>query len=586
MQAEDTGRVLLVQRLPDKHDEDEAYARWEFPGGRLDDSDASVWAGAVREFEEETGCPLPASVEPSGGWTSDDGVYEGFVLQVARESMLVPHPQPDEISRVQWWDPADLDDPRIREKVTEQLGDIKPLLKSFHRHTDAILAHYTPLIQDSMAQIIEGDTVRHAIRAAYTSVHKATAGTHSKRSGMVSLDVPAGLIPVMAGGVPDQHITVVFLGSDVGDATFAAVCALAETVAASVSGPVSGTIGGLGTFPPSESSDWLVPVWAKPEIVGIAQLRAPFEPWNASQHKDFHPHMTLAYLDPDEPLPAPVPPTPVTFTHLSVHRGDEVVRFPFGGAVKAMTPTAPGSQNTPKYQRQLQALISSPQTVIGAAGVGAGAALAGPALATAGGVGSAVLALLNAQLKLGALTAVLTALYGDALLQGAYEASQASGKPLPPLGLPEGYWDQWVPGHNDLAAQLPGGTLQELLAAQGVTIRGISETQLNRIADAIAEAVRDGVPMKTTVVKIEAIIGDAARAQLIASTEYARAVTAARRAFYRANHIGMVAWIAHPDACELCKENEAVSPRALRDSWPNGEPPVHPACRCVLAPAP
>ena len=336
--------------------------------------------------------------------------------------MLAPHPQPDEISRTAWWDPADLDDPRIREKVTEQLGDIKPLLKSFHRHTDAILAHYTPLIQDSMAQVIEGDTVRHAIRAAYTSVHKQ------------------------------------------------------------------------------------------------------------------------------------------------------------------MQPTAPGSQNTPKYQRQLQALISSPQTVVGAVGIGAGAALAGPALATAGGVGSAVLALLNAQLSLGALTAVLTALYGDALLQGAYEASQASGKPLPSLGLPEGYWDQWVPGHNELAAQLPGGTLQELLQSQGITIRGISETQLNRIADAIAEAVRDGVPMKQTVAKVEAIIGDATRAKLIAETEFARASTAARRAIYRANHVAKVAWLAHPDACELCKENERVSPKPLRDSWPNGDVPVHPLCRCVEVP--
>ena len=418
----------MVQRLPDKHDEGEAYARWEAPGGRLDGGDGgtdpSVWAGALREWSEETGATLPDNVEPCGGWVSDDGVYEGFTVRVPAESGLALHPQRDEVSRAAWWDPADLDDPRIREKVTEQLGDIKPLLKSFHRHTDAILAHYTPLIQDSMAQVIEGDVVRHAIRAAYTSVHKQ------------------------------------------------------------------------------------------------------------------------------------------------------------------MQPTAPGSQNTPKYQRQLQALISSPQTVVGAAGIGAGAALAGPAVATAGGVGSAVLALLNAQLSLGALTAVLTALYGDALLQGAYEASQASGKPLPSLGLPEGYWDQWVSGHNELAAQLPGGTLQELLQAQGVTIRGISETQLNRIADAIAEAVRDGVPMKATVAKVEAIIGDATRAKLIAETEFARASTAARRAIYRAAHVAMVTWVARPDACLLCKENEAVSPRALRDSWPNGEPPVHPACRCVLAPAP
>jgi 8-oxo-dGTP pyrophosphatase MutT (NUDIX family) len=413
----------LVQRLPDKHDEGEAYARWEFPGGRLDAEDSSVWDGALREFGEETGALLPAGFEPRGGWVSDDGVYEGFAGRVPRESDLSLHPQREEVSRAAWWDPADLDDPRIREKVTEQLGDIKPLLKAqFHRHTDAILAHYTPLVQDSMAQVIQGDVVRHAIRAAYTSVHKA------------------------------------------------------------------------------------------------------------------------------------------------------------------MTQTAPGTQNTPKYQRQLQALISSPQTVVGAAGVGAGAALAGPALATAGGVGSAVLALLNAQLSLGALTAVLTALYGDALLQGAYEASQASGKPLPSLGLPDDYWDNWVPGHNDLAAQLPGGTLQELLQAQGIVLRGISETQIHRIGDIIAAAVRDGTPMKATVAKVEEIIHDAARAQLIATTEYSRAVTAARRSIYRGSHVLKLALIVHPDCCHLCRENADASPIGINDSWPNGAPPTHPACRCVETP--
>jgi hypothetical protein len=102
---------------------------------------------------------------------------------------------------------------------------------------------------------------------------------------------------------------------------------------------MTGTIGGLGTFPPSESSDWLVPAWATPQIPGIEALRAPLERFNASQHKDFHPHMTLAYLDPDEDLPAPIPATAVSFTHLSVHRGGEVKRFPFGGAQKSSDET-------------------------------------------------------------------------------------------------------------------------------------------------------------------------------------------------------------------------------------------------------
>jgi 8-oxo-dGTP pyrophosphatase MutT (NUDIX family) len=61
-------------------------------------------------------------------------------------------------------------------------------------------------------------------------------------------------------------------------------------------------------------------------------LRADLEHLSASEHKDWRPHVTLAYLDEGEPLPAPLAPRPVVFTHLSVHRGSEVQRFPIGDA--------------------------------------------------------------------------------------------------------------------------------------------------------------------------------------------------------------------------------------------------------------
>src|SRR5579872_3546971 len=128
---------------------------------------------------------------------------------------------------------------------------------------------------------------------------------------MVSLDLDPGVIPVLPGGVPDQHITIVFLGKDLDDEQFDAICSAVKTLAGKTPGPVKGTIGGLGTFPPSASSDWLVPVFATPDIPGIDQLREPLEQFNASEHKEFHPHLTLAYLDPDAPLPDPIPPTPV-----------------------------------------------------------------------------------------------------------------------------------------------------------------------------------------------------------------------------------------------------------------------------------
>lgn len=162
----------------------------------------------------------------------------------------------------------------------------------------------------------------------------ASAGTHSPNSGMVSLDVPEGTIPTIKTGVQDHHITIVFLGSDVDVDTYEAVCKAVEEVASNTPGPVKGTLGGIGSFPPSESSDGLKPVWTKPDITGIETLRAPLEKFNASQHADFHPHITLAYVEPTDDLPPALKDTPVSFTHLSVHRGDAVKRFPFGTTTK------------------------------------------------------------------------------------------------------------------------------------------------------------------------------------------------------------------------------------------------------------
>jgi predicted ABC-type ATPase/2'-5' RNA ligase len=152
------------------------------------------------------------------------------------------------------------------------------------------------------------------------------------RSGMISLDIPAGTIAPVPDGVTDFHITVAYLGADVGNEAFARACERAREAAAAMPGPLSGTVGGIGTFPPSDGSDGKVPAWAGVVLPGAERLRAALEDLSASEHKDWKPHVTIAYVEPGEPLPDPVPATPVTFTHLSVHRGDdEVARFPLGG---------------------------------------------------------------------------------------------------------------------------------------------------------------------------------------------------------------------------------------------------------------
>lgn len=262
--------------------------------------------------------------------------------------------------------------------------------------------------------------------------------------------------------------------------------------------------------------------------------------------------------------------------------------------VQAAKATRAPSQQTVASSRA-PAATTAAATVTGTALVPA--ALAGAGAATAAGsalygaaLTVALSALAGATLGTAALGAVLTKLYQDAYLQGNREASQALGGKFPDVGLGSDYWETWRPGHHDAAALLrDSGGLQRLLNESGARIRGITETLLDRIGKAIAEGIEQGLSPKETAKRVDAIIHDTKRAQLIADTEYVRAHTAAAMSRYRAEGVAYLKWIAMPGACEQCMVNATTGPDhngviAITDSWPMGPPPVHPHERCTVAP--
>jgi 2'-5' RNA ligase len=215
-----------------------------------------------------------------------------------------------------------------------------------HRHVRIVDGHHRAMACKKLgwpvrAYIghVSGKATRDAAYQTHSSqlhqgddpANKAAGYALSPRSGMISLDLPEGLIESMPGGVDDHHITVVYLGKDVDDDLLDHVLMQARTVARRAPGPLAGLLSGIGSFPPSDGSDGMVPAFIPARIPGAEWLRAGLEHLSASEHKDWAPHVTLAYLEPGEPLPDPHPPVPVTFTHLSVHRGGEVYRFPLGG---------------------------------------------------------------------------------------------------------------------------------------------------------------------------------------------------------------------------------------------------------------
>lgn len=189
--------------------------------------------------------------------------------------------------------------------------------------------HVLASIEQDMAAGLSADYACASARKALAT--KTVSGyTLNPRSGMISLDLPEGALEPLPGGVTDHHITVCYLGPDVDDDAFGAAAERAREAAAIVTGPLTGTVGGIGSFPAGSSSDGKMPVFAQVSLPGGDLLRAALEDLSASEHPDWHPHVILAYLDDGDPLPDPVPPRTVTFGHLTVHRGGDAIRHPLG----------------------------------------------------------------------------------------------------------------------------------------------------------------------------------------------------------------------------------------------------------------
>ena len=388
VQAVDTGRVLMIQRTPDKHDDDEPSLAGS---GREASSTAAMKVGRTPRSgralcvsgrkRPAPRCPTALSRAAGGSRTTSVMRALSFGSPVRRMWSWPPRPRrrpPPSGGR-----PDDLEDHTVREKVHEQLDSIQPILKKtkwedYHRNTDKIVDHYSPLIRDTLAGAVSAEGVTAAIRAAYTA--------------------------------------------------------------------------------------------------------------------------------------------------------------------KKSLPEGPGSHKKPKYL-SLEAITSRIQAVP------------------------------NALRNLGGL---LQRLYAEAVREVAQEM-----RGLLPGSQPV---EDWQPTGEDIAALLEEGGLQSLLADADVVIRGITDTQIERIGNAIAEGVAEGLSEEETVAKVDAIVHDLNRAVMIAETEFNRALTAARRTAYRKSGVVMVRWIHQPGACPRCLENAAVSPISITQSWPQGDVPVHPWCRCVEAP--
>lgn len=154
-------------------------------------------------------------------------------------------------------------------------------------------------------------------------------------STMVALMLPESVLQQVAvpGGTPpeDLHITLTFNGDVEDDDTYETLVALVRKCAADYGSKLSGTIGGIGAFPPGDQgTPWLALVDV-PGLTGFQYhlceaLRGSDAP--ASETHGYTPHVTRSYNDQPDPLPA----IPVSFESVWVVRGnDQRTEIPLGG---------------------------------------------------------------------------------------------------------------------------------------------------------------------------------------------------------------------------------------------------------------
>jgi phage-related protein (TIGR01555 family) len=178
------------------------------------------------------------------------------------------------------------------------------------------------------------------------SPEKADARTDAGRGGvMIALYPPeeTALSLVVPGGEParELHLTLCCLGKleEFDASTLERLRGEAELLASAQS-PLAGLLAGVGRFPASVSSEGLDVLWAAVDLPGLPALRdqltRALEAAGISYSKEhgFTPHITLAYLSPEEESPlSRLGARPVSFSHLSLVMGDQRVDYPLGGAL-------------------------------------------------------------------------------------------------------------------------------------------------------------------------------------------------------------------------------------------------------------
>lgn len=192
---------------------------------------------------------------------------------------------------------------------------------------------------DEEGDAAAGDGFEEEDDARGDSALSLDAGAHS--GTMVALHLSPDLareLAVTGGLAPDElHITLAYLGKELTQQQKEATLAVVSDFAAGYHGPLGVKLGGIGRFNASESSEGLDVLYISVNSPPMVAFReAMLEELAAvgvvprTEHA-YTPHVTLAYIPTDAPLPiSRVPTRIVEFRSIAVSIGDQRTSFQLG----------------------------------------------------------------------------------------------------------------------------------------------------------------------------------------------------------------------------------------------------------------
>lgn len=142
----------------------------------------------------------------------------------------------------------------------------------------------------------------------------------------------------------DLHVTLAYLGNmeetpfgTLNPATTVPHISAALKSYAQSAQQLTGKVGGIGRFI-NEGQDQ-TPVYASVNVAGLQHFRNDLvrtleqAGYGVAKNFEYTPHITLAYIDPDQDMPVEsVPLLPLTFSELCLAIGDQLYRFPLGSS--------------------------------------------------------------------------------------------------------------------------------------------------------------------------------------------------------------------------------------------------------------